>query len=380
MDFWLADAYVFFSIMGFPHYGWAIAALVLGFFSWQRYREQPGWRWLAALAACSLAVGFFQVFELVLMGAVIGADAVIGLIRRPRGARMRALRPAGIAALVLAPLYAALAWPYVRGLQTNPMFQVWNTQSRTLSPSLLHYVVGYGLLWLLAGLGGWWALRQRDAGFAFPSVWIGVVAILAYSPGNIQYRWLEGVHVPLAMLGAVGLERVLVPAVVCRFPGRFSPIRLKWWVTTLVVLATMPSTLYLVAGNTLLGVTHWPQAFLAREEAAGIEWLAANSRPDDVVLAGLEIGNAIPGRIGHRVFYGHWAETMYVDQKRALVASFYSDMPDADRRALLKDYAVRFVFWGPRERKLGAFDPSQAPYLARVFQSGLVAVYRVERL
>ena len=63
MDFWLADAYLFFSIMGFPHYGWAIAALLLGFFSWQRYREQPGWRWLAALAACSLAVGFFQVFE-----------------------------------------------------------------------------------------------------------------------------------------------------------------------------------------------------------------------------------------------------------------------------------------------------------------------------
>jgi len=165
-----------------------------------------------------------------------------------------------------------------------------------------------------------------------------------------------------------------------RFSGSVSLARLKWWIMTLVVLATMPSTLYLVAGNTLLGVTHWPQAFLAREEVAGIEWLGANSQPDDVVLASLEIGNAIPGRIGHRVLYGHWAETMYIDQKRALVAAFYSDMPDADRRALLHGYAVRFVFWGPRERKLGAFDPSQASYLAPAFQLGQVTVYRVEWL
>lgn len=380
MDFWLADAYLFFSIMGFPHFGWTIAAILSGFVAWQRYREQPGWRWLAALAVCSLVVGFLQVFELALMAAVIAADAVIWLIRRPRGARMTAFRSAGVAALVLAPLYVALAWPYVRGLQTNPMFQVWNAQSRTLSPSPVNYVVGYGLLWLLAGLGGWWAMRRRDAGLAFPAAWIGVVAILIYSPNNIQYRWLEGVHVPLAMFAAVGLERVFAPAVASRLAERVSLARRKWWVTTLVVLATMPSTLYLVAGNALLGVTHWPQAFLAQEEVAGIEWLGKNSRPDDVVLAGLEIGNAIPGRIGHRVFYGHWAETMYVDRKRALVAAFYSDMPDAERRALLHDSAVRFVFWGLRERTLGAFDPSQVPYLAPVFQLGQVTIYRVERL
>jgi hypothetical protein len=378
MDFWLADAYLFFSIMGFPHFGWAIAALLMGFVAWLRYREQPNAQWLAALAACSLALGFLQVFELALLGAVIAADAVIWLVRRQPGARSEVVRAAGVAALVLVPLCAALAWPYARGLQTNPMFQVWNAQSGTVSPSPVHYLIGYGLLWPLVGLGMWWAWRRPGANFGFPIVWIATVAVLIYLPNNIQYRWLEGVHVPLAMLGAIGLERVLAPAVASRLSRTARSARYEWWVITLAVLATMPSTLYLVAGNALLGATHWPKAFLSQGEMTSIEWLGQNSEPDDVVLASLEVGNAIPGRIGRRVFYGHWAETMYVDQKRALVAAFFSDMPEADRRALLHDYGVRYVFWGPRERALGTFDPSHAPYLIQTFRAGDVTIYRVE--
>ncbi len=380
MDFWLADAYLFFSIMGFPHFGWVIAALLLGFVSWQRYREQPSVRWLAALAACSLVVGLLQVFELVLLGAVIATDAAIWLARRPPGARAEFVRAAGIAACVLLPLYAAFAWPYVHGLQTNLMFQVWNVQSRTVSPPPIYYLLGYGLLWPLVGLGAWWAWRRRDVNLIFPIVWIGLVAVLVYSPDNIQYRWLEGVHVPLAMLGAVGLERVLAPAVARRLSQAIPFARREWWVVTLVLLATMPSTLYLVAGNALLGVTHWSTAFLTQGEVSAIEWLDRNSEADDIVLSSLQVGNAIPGRIGHRVFYGHWAETMYVDQKRVLVAAFFSNMSDADRRALLRDYNVRFVFWGRRERTLGTFDPSHVPYLIRVFGVDYVMVYRVGSL
>jgi hypothetical protein len=378
IDFWLADAYLFFSIMGFPHFGWATTALLLGFMSWQCYRERPGARWLIALAGCCLALGFLQIFELVLLSVVIAADAVVWLMRRPPSTRVKAVQTAGIAALVLAPLCAAMVWPYVRGLQTNPMFQVWNAQSRTVSPPPLYYLVGYGLLWPLVGLGLWWVWRRRDPNFIFPVVWVAMVAALVYSPNRIQYRWLEGVQVPLAMLGAVGLERVLAPAVASRLSRVIHSTLREWWVVALVVLATMPSTLYLVAGNALLSVNHWPKAFLTRGEMDGIEWLGRNSEPDDVVLAGPDIGNAIPGRIGHRVFYGHYAETMYVDQKLALIASFYSDMSEADRRALLQDYGIRFVFLGPRERALGAFDPASAPYLFEVFRDGDVALYRVE--
>jgi hypothetical protein len=52
-------------------------------------------------------------------------------------------------------------------------------------------------------------------------------------------------------------------------------------------------------------------------------------------------------------------------------------MPDEQRRALLREYEVRFVFHGPDERQLGEFDPAEAPYLALRYQNEDTAVYEV---
>ena len=40
-------------------------------------------------------------------------------------------------------------------------------------------------------------------------------------------------------------------------------------------------------------------------------------------------------------------------------------------------HGISCVFHGPRERELGGFDPSAAPFLELVFQRGDVAIYQV---
>jgi hypothetical protein len=36
------------------------------------------------------------------------------------------------------------------------------------------------------------------------------------------------------------------------------------------------------------------------------------------------------------------------------------------------------IFWGPRERALGAFDPTHAKYLGQVYSNEVVSIYCVE--
>lgn len=372
IEFWLADGYLLFSTTAFPHFGWSIAALLGAFLAWQAFAQDSHRSNLAWLIAFVALVGLIQIFELALLDAVIGLDA----LRRLYGDRGR-IKAFAVVGAILTVVELALVWPYLAALQANPLIQVWSAQSRTLSPPPYYYLAGYGLLWLMVGAGLAWMWRRRDTRLVFPALWLGAVAVLVYTPNGIQYRWLEGLPVPLAIFAGIGLARVIRPWILGRLPAAWSRPRASWWVTGLALLALAPSTLYLVAGNSYLAAVHHKAAFLTGGQVAGIEWLRANSRPDDTVLADLAVGEALPGWTGHRSFYGHWAETMNYKAKGQLVQEFFSSMPDADRRELLRDYGVHYVFYGPAERALGNFDPAAAQYLKLSHQAGGVQIYEV---
>jgi uncharacterized membrane protein len=109
-----------------------------------------------------------------------------------------------------------------------------------------------------------------------------------------------------------------------------------------------------------------------------VEWLAANSADADTVLSSYIIGGYIPAHIGHRVFWGHWCETADRPGKGLEVRAFFSaSTPDEQRRDILRRYGVAYVFYGPREKALGDFDPATAPYLERTFNEGEVSLFRV---
>jgi hypothetical protein len=372
IEFWLSDGYLFFSLMAFPHYGWSIAALLMVFVVWRCYCEEPRGRILALLVALSMFHAFMQIFEIVVLDVVIALDALRRAIRDRR--TLRASLVAGVSVVVVQGVMLA---PYVWGVINNPLFEVWSQQQKTLSPPPHYYLLGYGLLLLFAVVGFVHAGRQKQWNLTFPALWLGAVAVLVYMPGGIQFRWLEGVQIPMAMLAAVGLERVAVPWSVARLPGRSLEKRRAWLISALLVIAMAPSTMYLISGNVLLAVNHWPEAFLTGEEAAGIAWLDGNSDPQDSVFSAYEIGNAIPARIGHLVFFGHWAETMYYSEKSVLISSFYDDMQDDVRRSVLREHGIRYVFFGPSESALGDFDPVSTPYLQMRFQDGEVAIFEV---
>ncbi len=372
IEFWLADGYILFSIMAFAHFGWSIAAMLAAFLAWQAYADDPSPKRFVWLLAFSSLLGLIQIFELALFDLVIGLDALYRLYRDR--SRWKSFFAAGF---IIALTQFAILWPYLWATQTNPMIQVWTQQSRTLSPPPQYFLFGYGLLWVLVILGFIWAWRQRVTTLIFPALWLGAVALLLYSPDGIQYRWLEGVQVPLSIFAGLGLAYVARPWLLAHLPARWASPRAGWWITVLSFIILMPSSLYLVAGNTLLASIHWKEAYFTGGQMAGMNWLQANTQPDDIVLSDLKIGGALPGLMGHHPYYGHWAETMNVAAKKQLVEQFFSTMTDADRQALLHDNHIHYVFYGPDEQKLGAFNPSAVTYLSSRYQSGDTTIYAV---
>jgi hypothetical protein len=382
VDFWLIEMYTFFTVLTFPHTCLAQAAQLLAF-AWmvRLLAGAGGWRvWLgAAGAAAVLAV--IHPYSLLPLDASLCLYGLYRWIRHRAAAVRTLLWLAGFAALPL-PL---VLYSY-RAISSNPVLSAWQAQSYTLSPPPFHYLLGYGLLLPLAIWGGVRLWREGEQGREAPLVlWLLCIAPLLYLPliFYLQRRMIEGAHVPLCILAAVGLHRGLLRALRRSRPARwlarrgYSPRRLQRVTQWLLVALTTLSTWYLLASLSLTALSGYDPLYRTRAEVEAVQWLGRHTAPEDTVLSSYEMGGTIPAWIGHRVFWGHWAETIHLPQKRAAVRAFYSASTDLDRLAFLARYDIAYVFHGPRERALGGFDPAAASWLELVFQSGEVAVYHV---
>jgi hypothetical protein len=217
-----------------------------------------------------------------------------------------------------------------------------------------------------------WARRARP-GLAFPVIWIVLVVVLIYLPWNLQRRFLEGVQVPLGLLAGVGLAEGLFPQ-----PSGHRLSRPRWLAMALLVALAAMSNIYLTVAHTVTAASRDSRLFWPTEVLAGVDWLGEHTKPDDTVLSSFDVGNLIPGRIGHRVVLGHWIETIGHEEKQAAVERFFAvDTPDEERFAFLEEYGVAYLFYGPQEQALGAFDPEGTRYLVQRFSHDGVRVYAV---
>jgi hypothetical protein len=108
------------------------------------------------------------------------------------------------------------------------------------------------------------------------------------------------------------------------------------------------------------------------------EYLQAQAPPGAAVLAAYETSNPMPAWAPVRVLIGHGPESIHLAELKPQVEAFYTfGMTDQQRLELIRRFDVRYVFWGPAERALGDWSPSQAAYLQQVYQSGAYQLFQV---
>lgn len=381
LDFWLMEAYVFFTLFLFPQSALAMALLmgVLGGMVKSFERDGGWWPWLFALG-CGLVLAFLNPYVLVVAGVVLGGYWLAVLISRRRMPWREALAMAALGVLLAPPMaYYALQF------NSHPVWRSFLSQDIVPSPPVWYYLAGYGLVFLLALPGAWSVLRRRDERQLMLVVWPIVVLLVSYLPFSGQRRMIFGGMIPLAALAAIGLVTVVVPWIQCsQLSGRlaargYSHERLGGLVIALVVALSSLSNLVLVAGSSLAAVSGAPDITQPATVEEAISWLGQHSAPHDVILSSYQVGNVIPARIGRRVVWGHWDETAFFDQKKSDVTVFFDGgTPDAKRQDILQRYGVDYLIYGPTEQAMGDFDPMSVPYLKPSFSTAGVTVYQVE--
>ncbi len=250
----------------------------------------------------------------------------------------------------------------------NPAMAEWGRQNVTQAPSLPVLLVGFAIPLLIAAPGIYRAARRLEAhDDRFMLIWLVVILIAIYLPTNIQRRFAIGLMIPLAYFGTRALEAFW-----------FQRISNRRWRYRLLIVA-LPvmalSHLFVLFVPTLPALINRPDQsqglFLERDYVLAFDWLDRRTGQNDVVLASAPVSQWLPGWAGVRVVYGHPFETLQADVKEQQVIAWYADGQDC--QAILDQYAVRYILYGPEEAKLG--ETACLNDLEEVTRIGEVAIY-----
>lgn len=269
----------------------------------------------------------------------------------------------------------------------NDIMGQFNEQNQTPSPPVHLYIIGYGLLLLVALPGLVRAVRrfERD-GDQLMLLWFVVNVLLLYVPFNLQRRMAMGLIIPLVYFATRALEDYW-----------FHRVAERWRTPAMIILLVLiiPTNIINLAVP-LYGVISSPESgldtglLLQTDYWDAIKWLEENGDTDAVVLAAPNVSIWVPAYTHQVVVYGHEFETVPAEERLEQVEAWYRGQ---DCTTLLGDslpFTVRYVLWGPQEADLGrdedtdeliypdtgkCIDELPADRIEQEIQFGAVAVF-----
>jgi hypothetical protein len=354
IDFWLIDAYVFFSVSLFPSFSFTLAAMVWAlnlFFDFLETGNPRTVLVIGMLAVLSQAVNpiSFVVVDMAIAGAVI---ASWGQTRKFEKRHIIALLSI---ALVQIPL---LVYNFLI-LSRDPFWSQFTAQNQTFSPPPVFYFWGFAPFWLFALYGIYLALRDRNPRMLALACWVAGGLVLAYLPVPIQRRFILGITIPLAGLALHGLSNLLkqIPVLAKR----------ENTIYLLYILLASISSIYLSLGLSLFLRALPDNKFYPRDVESALAWLDTHATPNDFVLADIPTSQLAAQRTRLRVYVGHEMETLrYEDKKQTMELFFARKTPNA----WLSETKVKWVI--ANKTSLPATEGLDVKY-----ENGSVVVYEV---
>jgi hypothetical protein len=377
LEYYSPETFGFLMIYGLPHLACARALLLWGLHDYLRV-DQPfqGWRAALRTGLLWLGVGIMQPLTVVVGWAVIGTHiAACGLwqlwLSRTGGITgwdiwriwiLRALRTGVLSAPMV--VYTLLAF------RLDPYLKSWEGQNMITSPALTHYLLAYGMILPLAVLGARALLREAKWWGWLVLGWVAVFPVLAYAPYGLQRRLPEGVWVAIIILFMKWIE--VRGAVVQRWAPRWSFI-------------SFFSAIILITGGSITAWSPRSPVFVPAGAVQAFEYLGTLSEERDqgtevIVLASYETSNPLPAWAAVRTITGHGPESVNSKELRKRVKCFFDRAcTNLDRTTLIFEMGIKYVIWGPNERRSGTWDPRGAPFLEPIYNDSDYWIFAVKK-
>ena len=383
LDVYVAEPNTLLVIAAFPHFAVATTLILAIFWCFLRILDQHSRLVVVGAATLALLLTLQHAYDLLIISLVpAGALALIWLRDRriPWFGGVSLMLIGGVAA----PPALYFTWITSRDpLWRQVLAQFANAGVYTPSPLHLLVLIGLPLLVVIGtAIYGIFTTRGRpkiahalstasNADLLLLS-WLLIGFILLYIPSDFQIHMLTAWQVPVGIFAVRLLHRRIMPAVARK------RARLAQMLPVLLLLAVLPTNLYLLTWRGYDLNRHAAPYYLSQGEESALRWLGQQTTRADVVLSGLDVGQYVPVYSDARTFLGHWAQTVAYYDKQADVSRFFSAAtPEVERSTLLRHFAVTYVVYGTEERALGQFDPDGSALFVPVFRAEDVTIYGV---
>lgn len=307
VDLWQPEAITFLSTYLNPLF---LAGLIL--MIWSFYfllkMQRTGRVGDAAIAGVMLLLlGNIHTYDVITVGCLWAVYVIVSCATTHK-IQLKTIAFSAISAVIALPSVAYQYYIY----KIDPVYAA-RVNSPTPSPEIWSFFAGYGFVLIGAVIGVVLIIRsKRCKGEVSPLsvlhyplliVWSVIGFALPYIPVAQQRKLIMGLHIPLCILCAIALCKLIES-----IPGAF-----RSSVLLLIVSLMSISNFKFIAQDMRLltqgqTVTHYAP-FMSDQDMSAMQWLKDHSKVDDTIFSPPTFALFAPAFTGHQVYYGHWSET-----------------------------------------------------------------------
>ncbi|GAC1327403.1 MAG: hypothetical protein NVSMB17_01370 [Candidatus Dormibacteria bacterium] len=320
--------------------------------------------------------------------AVMGAGTVVFIAWQAWGRRPTVAAAVATAAMlapsvpyVLYSFFLTASDPHIRSLMAQGL------PHESVANPAAYYGFGFGfpLLFALVNLPRLGRLRAslpRGEALAWSFVLAGaLVTLLPFR--NVGHR-AEGLQVTLAWLAGRGAALEVLPRLwrtsAFRRLGRrhvlgYSRRRLRVLTLNLAIILSSTSVLALAFASPRAVLAGVPEAYASGDDLAVTSWLRAHAGADDVAVGEGTSDQFLAAYGGVRAAWGSFSYTPNYLLEGGRLADMY--LGRVDPQQYLLERHVRWLYFGPRERRYARIRPQDLTFLRLAYSSGETALYEV---
>jgi hypothetical protein len=353
-DFWVAEAYPFLSGFVNPHFPLGIALMLKIIMDWS-YRT--GRYWWAKQALQGIALALVMPFGILILTVILGLATLLEWYKKRKLDVWGLIAPIGLGGLILLYQYSITI--------THPQLANWNLQNQTATPPVWDVIVSFSPVFLVIVLG-FKSLKKMEVSriLLVCIVWAVICRPLAYVPFNLQRRLLTGFFIPLVCMLPLILGEVASAI-------KINVNRLR---TLIIAFSLITNGFIIIIAGGFSIVAMDPLLFLPRSDYQGLEWIKANAKVEDVILADTNLSVFIPAITGRRVVYGHPFESIDANNVRVEVEDLFTGRATGSMDVIEK-YSIDFVL--VRRAELNSLHFQEEVDLNLAYENGSIIIYRV---